>query len=109
MAYTDQFALLSHATFPNRVKIAMVQSCLNVVGEAKGALARRDWQKRHRWATGCLNAPDDYIDRVVLAVASHQAATPASAIADDAEDSEISSFVDAVIGDLAGVGQEDWL
>lgn len=109
MAYIDQYARAREdaATVPvlrQQVHIAMLTVALAVVGEPRGSLSNTNWAKRHRYGTALLNDADAYIQRVMDAVAAGApglSATPT--------DAEVLSAVQAVLPDLAGLGQADWL
>jgi hypothetical protein len=108
MAFTDQYALArpgdaTSTTFQKQVHIAMCTAATLIVGEDKSTMTNADWQKRHRYGVAILNDPDSYIQRFLDAVVTNAAlgATPS--------DNDVQFTVNSVFGDLAGVGQADWL
>ena len=98
MAYTDQFDLTQNVDFVKKVRVAMCTAATQIVGEAQTTMPFHEWRLRHRLGVAVLNNPDDYVQRFLDAVVTN------AAIVTGSIDSDIQFQVNAVFGDVAGVG-----
>lgn len=101
MAFTDQATLAKDTTFQDRVRVAIVTSATQALGEAKGSMSDQVYGKRQYLAYEILSNSGGFTERFSWAVAANPAITSGS------NDGDIQFTVDSVFSDMAGVTGTD--
>lgn len=101
MAFTDQYALATDATFSQRVQVAMTSAAVQVAAESQGA-SETVYDKRQQLATRVLQSGGQAtLQWFIWAVVANAAITSGST------DSDIQFTVNSVWNAVAGVRTAD--
>jgi len=96
MTYLSQELLLLEADFQIKIRQAMIESALNVVGETPSGNTDKD-TKRKTLGVAILNTPGSHEIEFRRAVAALGTITSASS------DASVKTAIDSVFSDIAGV------
>lgn len=85
--------------FKARIKVLLIGSCIDIIGEDPANKSTAYIEKRHSLAVQILNNPEFFIERFAFAVVSYNS----SIITTESSDSDIQWTVNTVFSDIAGV------
>lgn len=85
--------------FKARIKVLLIGSCIDIIGEDPANKSSAYIEKRHSLAVQILNSPEFFIERFAFAVVSYNS----SIITTESSDSDIQWTINTVFSDIAGV------
>lgn len=85
--------------FKARIKILLIGSCIDIIGEDPANKTTAYIEKRHSLAVQILNNPEMFIERFAFAIVSYNSST----INLDSPDGDIQWTINTVFSDIAGL------
>lgn len=99
MPALDKYQTCTNVDFRARVKILLIGSAIDIIGENPVGKSELFIKKRHELAVQILNNPDSYIDRFCFAIVSYNSST----LTVNSPDSDIQWTINSLFSDIAGI------